>query len=102
MNAHTSATSLIYKTAGCPTSAAVSRCGSFATARFLQGLPCGFSRGPQLFQMVLVPQRIHRLPETPVLEGPQLIAVRQPLQRILLERRGVPVDVFPDLRRQHE
>ena len=52
--------------------------------------------------MVLVAQRIHRLPEAAVMKCAQLIVLGKPLQRILLERRRVARNVFAHLRRQHE
>jgi len=48
---------------------------------------------PQFFQLELVPQGIHRLPEAAVRVGRQLLVVRQALQRLALPDRRVALDV---------
>src|SRR6266540_5850150 len=65
-------------------------------------LPRSLARGPQLLQMVLVAQRVHRLPEAAMMKGAQFARVRKSRQRILLERSGVARDVFAHFGRKHK
>ena len=48
--------------------------------------------------MVLVPQGIHRLPESTVLEGHQFAVTGQALERLFLEYRCIARDPFKHLR----
>src|SRR6266511_1689103 len=52
--------------------------------------------------MVLIAERVHRLPEAAMMEGAQLARTRQARQRVLLERGGIAFDVFAHLGREHE
>jgi hypothetical protein len=48
-------------------------------------LPRRFPRPPKLIQVLLIPQRIHRLPESPMKESVHLILRHQPFNRFPLE-----------------
>src|SRR5271166_5510124 len=64
--------------------------------------PRRLARVPELLQMTLVAQRVHRLPEALMVVHRQLAIVREPLERLPLPHRVVAVDVVADLRVEHE
>ena len=45
---------------------------------------------------------IHRLPESVVKIGRKLMLGREPLERLVLPKRSIAVDVVEDLRGEHE
>src|SRR3954464_7209664 len=57
---------------------------------------------PQLLELVLVTQRVHRLPESRMLECAKLIGARDLRQRARFPRRIVSAHVLEGLRLQHE
>src|SRR5450830_1018830 len=65
-------------------------------------LPGSFTRLPQLFQVHLVAQGIHRLPETAMKKSVQLTFGGQAFQRLLFPGSAVVRDVIDDLWRQYK
>src|SRR5258708_2234018 len=64
--------------------------------------PGGLSRGPVLLERVLVGERVHAMPKPVVMVGHELAVGGQTLQRLLLERCFVAVDVLEDFGFEHE
>src|SRR5687768_10233289 len=52
--------------------------------------------------MVLVAQRVHRLPETAMSIGGEIAAARERLHRLALPERGVAIDEVDHPGREHE
>src|SRR5215210_3828142 len=66
-------------------------------------LPRSLAAAPEIFQLTLVAQRVHRLPEAGVAIYPELSVTGEVAQRLALEWGGVTGDVVQDLRgQQHE
>src|SRR3954466_3829444 len=66
-------------------------------------LPRSLAAAPEIFQITLVAQRVHRLPEAGVAVYPELSVAGEVAQRLALKWSGITGDVVQDLRRQqHE
>src|SRR5687767_2538331 len=68
----------------------------------LPALPGRLARAPQVLEVVLVAQRVHRLPEAAMLVGAQLALAREALQRRRFPAGGVTLDVVDDRGLEHE
>src|SRR5690606_28959113 len=64
------------------------------------GLPRRLAAGPQLLQHHLLPQRVHRLPETGMSISFELTLLGQGLEGRPFPRRGIAVDGVDDLGRE--
>src|SRR5580704_18504079 len=69
---------------------------------YLPDFPRGLARGPEIFQLRLVPQRVHRLPKALVTVGGELAGVGQRLKRSALPHIRVLVEMLEDRRLEHE
>src|SRR6185503_6216539 len=77
--------------------------GARATAPgSLPFLPGRGARRPQLLEVALVAQRVHRVPEAVVAVGRELPLGGEALHRLALPHRVIAVDVAADLGGQHE
>src|SRR5690349_15937606 len=66
-------------------------------------LPRSLAVAPEIFQLTLVAQRVHRLPEAGVAVYPELSVAGEVAQRLALKWGGITGDVVQDLRgQQHE
>src|SRR6516162_1855096 len=64
--------------------------------------PRALARFPEPFQIVLVPQRVHRRPKAIMSVSHELAVPRKVLQGRVFEHFHVAVDIVEDLRLQHE
>src|SRR5712691_3620977 len=78
------------------------KAGSGKVIPITPDFPGGLAARPQLLELHLVAQRIHRLPKTRMAEGHQLTRFGEPLQRFHFPRRFVSMNEICDRRIKHE
>src|SRR3990167_9704246 len=66
------------------------------------GFPGRLARSPQIPQLPLIAQRIHRPPEAGVPEGPQLSVRRQSFEWLALPDRPIAIYILKHLAIEHE